>query len=316
MKTIRLIAFAVALLASAFAGPLNDSANVFGPRGKDVSAAISSLPVTIETRVDSPTGGIKAYADAKAAEATRGFYVVITTQPREWRVSMNPVGLASSEGVRLAGEGMVARFKRGQFADGAIGMAQELARLTQAVVPPMRSAPQTAAIVKKDNSLEIWFWIMGGLIGIVAVISLVVWLVRRSDRLESERRERWAPQPTSTRATRPNQAEAQRVFDSYTPEQRRTIIEERHHHHYSSGAGTDPLLFWMLLNASQPHYAPSVIAYDPRHHTPTPSPSYDQPEQRRESSSDSYSSPNYDSGSSSSDSGSSSSDSSGGGGSW
>ncbi len=91
------------------------------------------------------------------------------------------------------------------------------------------------------------------------------------------------------------------------------VIEEHHHHHYASGASTDPLMFYMLMNmASQPHYVPAPIIYDaPPHHRrdpdPTPSPSYDPP-----------SSPSYDSGGggSSFDSGISSSDSSGGGGSW
>lgn len=319
MKTIRLIAFAVALCASAFAGPLNDSANVFGPRAKEVSNAIASIPVTIETRVDVPPGGLKAYADAQASE-TRGFYVVITTQPREWRVSMNPVGLASSEGVRLAGDAMVARFKRGQFAEGAIGLAQELVRLTQPKPAAVAQRRVEAVVAPKGMSdTEIVLWIVGGSVATVLVVWWIVWaLNRRAARLERERRERWTP-PVSSRSapksvSKPDPVEAQRVFDSYTPEQRRTIIEERHHHHYSSGASTDPLMFYLLMNsAMQPHVHAAPVYHAPAYRAPDP-----EPERRRESSSDSYSPPSYDSGSSSSfDSGSSSSsDSSGGGGSW
>lgn len=312
MKTIRLIVFAVTFCASAFAGPLNDSANVFGPRAKDVRDAIASMPVTIETRVDTPPGGLKAYADTLASE-TRGFYVVITTQPREWRVSMNPVGLASSEGVRLAGDAMVTRFKRGQFAEGAIGLANELVRLTQ---PRPAVTRQAAPVPVKEDNSTVWLWVLGGVAGVGIVVGVLVWMGRRSARIE---RERWAPKPPprATATSKVDPDEARRVFDSYTPEQRRTIIEERHHHHYSSGASTDPLMFYLLMNsAMQPHVHAAPVYHAPAYRAPDP-----EPERRRESSSDSYSppSPSYDSGSSSSfDSGSSSSssDSSGGGGSW
>jgi uncharacterized membrane protein YgcG len=328
MKTIaRCVILAVALCASAFAGVVTDSANVFGPRLKEVENAVRSLPVWIETRVQPPSDGLKTYADAKAGEmGDKAFYVVITTQPREWRVSMNPVGLASSEAVRLAGERMVSRFKRGEFAPGAIQLAHDLNRLTQPPTP--REAPgRVAAAYRAEQKREesngwFWTWIIAGSVASILLCCWIVWaLNRRSERLERERRERWsAPRAAPAQAApAPNvdATEARRVFDSYTPEQRRTIIEERHHHHYSSGASTDPLMFYLLMNATmQPHYHHTPIYEAPRHHTPAPAPD-PEPERRRESSSDSYSSPSYDSGGGSSyDSGGSSSDSSGGGGSW
>lgn len=325
MKTI--ILFAVAC-ASAFAGTLTDSANIFGPRAPYVRTALGDSPVWIETLERPPSEGLKAYADEQVkAKTEKGFYVVITTNPREWRVSMNPVGLASSEGVRLAGDRMVTQFKRGEFSDGAIRLTQDLTRLAGMAKPTPRTVTRREVPPPAEPDYT-WYWAGGIALGVLGVVGFGVWLARRSERLERERRERWAATSAKTETNRAGgvtafgrntrQEEAQSVFNSYTPQQRADLIRENHHHHYSSGASTDPLMFWMMLNASQPHYySPGYIPlYEaPRHSTPTPTP---EPERRRESSSDSYTPPSsYDSGGSSFDSGgSSSSDASGGGGSW
>ena len=310
---------AAGLCASAIAGTLTDSATVFGPNGKNFSDSIASLPVWIETQEKTPPNGLKDYADAQVKELTQhGFLLVVTTQPRAWRVSMNPVGLASSEGVRLAGDAMVKEFKTGNFADGAIILAEDLNQLT------------TGKAVSETSDSRIVLWSVSAIFGLVVLVGIVIVVAtRRNTRREAEIREQRkvtpTPKPTVEQArahweqvsNAPNAAQAKQVFDSYTPVQRETIIQERHHHHYSSGASTDPLLFYMLLNSSQPHYyAPTTIYEAPepsRHHSPPP-----EPDRSSSSSSDysSSSSSSFDSGSSSFDSGSSFSDSSGSGGSW
>jgi len=94
----------------------------FSCHSPEVESAITTLPVWIETRADTPPGGIKAYADSAVAETTtRGFYVVLTTHPREWRISMNPPDIASPEGVRLAGDAMGTRFTQQSFLGGRYG---------------------------------------------------------------------------------------------------------------------------------------------------------------------------------------------------
>lgn len=340
-----------ALLCSvSIAGELKDRANVFGPQGKYVASAIADIPVWIETSVETPNGNLKVYADSMAQVVTnKGFYVIITTQPREWRVSMNPVGLASSEGVRLAGEKMTGYFKRGDFSGGAIVLSQDLMKLSGMAkpkpTPPVERHYQPPPIVepKKEDYAWVW-WLAGfGCVGIITwgIVShcMASSAARVAARLSAAQREaamvrKWESKPSvdsPKRITQPyyhrqvetntssDTAKAEKLYDSYTPEQRRRIIEEHHHHHYASSAATDPLMFYLLMSSinNQPHYyapytpPPAPVYNPPPRHDP-PASSYSPP-------SESYSPPSssYDSGSSSSsDSGSSSSDSSGGGGSW
>lgn len=75
-------------LLPCLSGSLDDKANIFGPDGAKVRAALDGRAVWIETLVAQPDG-LKAYADDKIKGLTnRGFLVVITTQPRSWRISM------------------------------------------------------------------------------------------------------------------------------------------------------------------------------------------------------------------------------------
>lgn len=314
MKSHLPIALLAFLCVSALAGNLTDTANIFGPDASKVSAVIENLPIWIETSLETPPGGIKPYADARVERLTqRGFLIVLTTQPRAWRVSMNPIGIASSEGVRLAGDQMVAKFKRGKFSEGAIGLTQELVRLSE-----LPKAQVEAPMKTVGSGFKIVGWIAAsvsaicGVFVLVMIVSIVaLFLNRRSERKSEAMRQQRQKQ---TIPKSPSPEEARRVFDAYTPAQRNAIIEEHHHHHYSSGASTDPLLFWMLMNNSQPFYsalapsyAPAPVYEAPRQHSPSPEPD------RSSSSSDSGSS--FDFGGSS-DVGGSFSDSSGGGGSW
>ncbi len=247
---------------------------------------------------------------------------------------MYPVGIASSEEVRMAGDRMTARFRKGEFAAGAITLARDLDRLANPPAPIQRQVQRPQPTYKHEES-HVVLWVVLGTGMVLAIIFTAVLVNKSNDRKEKERlakaereaAERVTPIPTSRpAASEEQQAKAQRFYDSYTPAQRETIIRDNHYHHYSQGASTDPLLFWMMLNATQPHYiynspAPAPSSdYTPRYSSPSSS-SDSSSSSSDSSGSSSSSSSSYDSGSSSSsfDSGSSSSsssDSSGGGGSW
>lgn len=349
MKHILKVIIAVAgLTSSAFAGQLVDSANIFGPRSGEVAGVLASLPVSVETRVNTPAEGLKNYADAKAER--NNFYVVITTQPRGWRISMNPVGLASSESVRLAGDRMTVKFRQGDFAGGVENLARELEKLTHPV-SVIHYAP-TAAVIPDSSAMEEgtkWFlWIMGGVLAFIVVCCLTVWFIERRKK-KKEEEQKIANSINAARAKKPTkteQAAAQAMYDSYTPAQReRVSVQYGNHPYYHSSILTDPFMFyWFMTTVNQPHYgyvnpgygyAPTSPNYnvqsDPApssgsswFSSPSSSSSSSDSSGASSSSSSSYSggssSSSYDSGSSSSsyDSGSSSSssDSSGGGGSW
>jgi hypothetical protein len=86
------------LLVSAFtavAGTLRDDANLFGPDGPRVDAALANSKVWVETMVKRPDD-LKSYADTRISQLGEGFLIIITTQPKAWRISMQPVGLAAS----------------------------------------------------------------------------------------------------------------------------------------------------------------------------------------------------------------------------
>ncbi len=348
MKIILSFLFSAALCVPAFAGQLIDSANIFGPRAADVASTLASLPVSIETRVSTPAEGLKVYADSKAER--NNFYVVITTQPRGWRISMNPVGLASSESVRIAGDHMSAKFRQGDFAGGAIGLARELEKLTHPVSAVYHAAPvasvATPVSSQMDETLYWFLWIAGGCLGFVIICALIIWFINwRNDKKEAKRRQEAfnskaaAYMAGNPKLSKSEQAKAREQFDSYTPEQRERIsVQYVNHPYYHSSILNDPFMFyWFMTTINQPHYgyanpgygyaapaSPPVQQAEPSSGSSWfSSPSSSSSSSDSSGASSSYeapSSPSYDSGSSggsSFDSGSSSSsDSSGGGGSW
>ena len=114
-----------------------------------------------------------------------------------------------------------------------------------------------------------------------------------------------------TKLSKTEKERAQKAFNSYTAEQRRSVVNNyTNHAYYSPGILSDPLMFYLFMTM----VAPTQVTYQP----PTPSRSNDDSYRSRSSSSSSSSdssgsSSSWDSGSSSDFS---SSDSSGSGGSW
>lgn len=305
-----LTVFLICCAAQLPAGTLTDSANVFGPQVSMVSEHLKTVPVWIETAVATPDGGLKEFADGKVKTLTdRGFLVVITTQPRAWRISMTPTGLASSEATRLAGEAMAKEFKRGNFAEGAIAMADALTALT----------------VKKGATD--WTWVLAGCLVATLLIVFVIWVcwMLRPQRKAASGAGDARPQ------TRTEREQAERVFSKYSPEERRTMAYEyRRSPRYSSGVFDDPLMFYLLMESvnhpccHEVLVSGSPVAAEPVHYSPSPSYSRAAEDDSPGSSSRSVSDFGGSSGSdwsSSNDSSSSfdsgsSSDSSGSGGGW
>lgn len=297
----------------ATAGTLVDSANVFGPDSGKVADALRGKPVWIETAMNTPSGGLKEYADAKINSLTnRGFLVVITTQPRAWRISMAPLGLASSEATRMAGDAMTAKFKRGQFADGAAGLATTLA----ALVAPSKAADW------------FWLWVAAGIVAFIGVISAILIFGGRSNRKQlEERTKREAAEFDPDSMTNAQKRKAEKLFNRYTPAERQQMaVQYINTPGYNSSMTDSPWFWWWLMSSNNDpcchHYsapAAASVSYErPSYSPPSPTRSDDSPSYSSgySSSDSSGSSSSYDSGSSSFDSGGSFSDSSGSGGSW
>src|SRR5262245_36595903 len=126
MKTAALL---LATTLAATAGTLQDNANLFGPDAARVNAALVNSKVWVESMVQKPSD-IKSYADTRIAQLGDGFLILITTQPKAWRISMNPVGLAASPRTEDVGNRMASKFKQGRMADAVITAATELTALT------------------------------------------------------------------------------------------------------------------------------------------------------------------------------------------
>lgn len=248
---------------SAIAGIVTDSANIFGPRREEVAYGLEGLPVSVDTFVKAPSEGLKAYADTKAASNAPGFAIVITTQPREWRVSMSPVGLASSEGVRLAGERMVTQFKQGRFSEGVIALAHELVQLSRPPAPRVAAQVAPESVVSTDvaspephSQVGLTICLILGLTFVAS--GVVFWLVRRADakaaeekiafekaakeqetyRAEQKKKQREREEREAIRAAKETEAikkkvdavtpsqkkEAEKLWGSYSDEERRRVI--------------------------------------------------------------------------------------------
>jgi uncharacterized membrane protein YgcG len=115
----------ILLFAPLYAGTVTDNANILGPRLEEFSVKIAPFSVFIESHehLDDP----RAYADTKIKELTsKGFLIVITTNPRKWRISMTPERVVSGEQTRLIGDKMMPHFKTGDYYSGLLLAANEL----------------------------------------------------------------------------------------------------------------------------------------------------------------------------------------------
>ena len=295
------------------AGTLVDNANLLGPEAQRVREVVNNAsPVWIETHV-SLAEPLNHRADGLAMSGwsstkTNAFAIVITTNPRAWRISMYPQGCVSSEFTRQVGDAMAAKFKQGKFADGLILATQKL------------STPNTASF----SWGEWWPIITCGVIGLL-IVGIIIWLCRPARRVDQQIKE----QRENIRRTLrpPERAKADRVFNRMSRNEREVFIEShRDHPHYRQGLLDDPVGFYLFMNAIQGNnhchscHPTSASAFS----SPSPAPASEPRSSRHDYSpppsvSDSFgSSGSYDSGSSSSfsDSGSSFSDSSGSSGSW
>lgn len=256
MKTLLIL---ILTTWSCIAGTLNDTQGIFAGHEATISSAIAGEPVWIETATGMTKDGLRQYADSHVREITqRGFLVVINTNPKAWRISVNPPGMADSEMVRRAGDAMAARFRNSQFEEGAIGVARELTRLSQPqtttrTVTTTTRTVQRPVIVHDYTALWVFFGLVfGGLFLWWCVVMIAEWAARRdriAERRELREEERLlrASGGAGTAAT-PSVATAQAAFDRYTPSQREAYATRYvSHPSYYPGIWNDPLQFYMFM---------------------------------------------------------------------
>lgn len=349
---MKALALFMATTVAAFAGTVRDDANLIGPEIGKVRDVVATKPVWVETMVQRPPD-IKVYADNRIAGlTTNGFIIVVTTQPRAWRISMVPIGLAAAPKVEAVGQRMAAEFKKGDIATGIMTASNELMGLTKA-----------------GESSNFWEYFLYTTLAILvfsvvaAVISLIL-TTRRSRakevaELEALRNERERKERRQAEVSRREERERRerpvprRPVEPVNPtnpyfrmnrdDRERVVTRYVDHPQYSPGLLDDPIRFMLFMQMVE--MSNQATVQDPtrimaaRQPPPMPPPRRDpdpplerlsqrsDPEPERSdssgssgswgsSSSSSSSSPSYDSGSSSSDAGSSGGDSSGGGGSW
>ncbi len=240
----------IILLISAnltFAGQLNDSANIFGPQGVKVAEHIKTLPVWIETQITTPREGLKEFADTKIKTLTdHGFIAVITTQPRAWRISMHPQGLVSSESTRLAGEKMTKEFKKGNFVQGAIGLADALNDLTQ----------------ERSGINPIWIVIFI-ILGFIIVVFIIFGFFLKKSKPPLSKTKIDIITKKSTVNTEETQ-KANTLFSKYTLNERRDMAYEyRDNPRYSSSILDDPIMFYLFMNSMNHSCCNEVVYVQP-----------------------------------------------------
>lgn len=308
-------------------GTVSDHAGLLG-NSLGVSADIANQPVWIETRIDTPPGGIKAYADQRVREVTdKGFYIVITTSPRAWRISMTPQNVVDPDQVLKIGERMVPEMRVGNFQGAFIGAAAELTRALQ-----LGAKPQEA-----EESWT-WLWWTLGIVGVIGVAwgaVAALYRARSRAREDQARREtaRFQRESASARLNfreahntkkRAASMDAKSFYASFDSDGERRAVTKAYESdpRFSSDIYNDPVMFWWYWSTViQPSYA-APDSYPASYSSGISS--SPEPEKRHRSSdsdsSPSYSPPSSDSGGSSGgyDSGGSSGggDSGGASGSW
>ncbi|MFT3870848.1 MAG: hypothetical protein QM715_20535 [Nibricoccus sp.] len=267
----------IALFVESHAGTVDDSAALFGNRLEEVRLALADLPVSIETRQTAPSEGLRVYADRRVNEEfNRGFVVVIATQPRGWRISMNPQSLASPEYVRVLGDRMAADFKRGRYVEGATQLATSLNQLTLSRAVPSSEVAKAPVYVPQPPKPVVtyppvrppvqpspwgaFFFVV--FFGILAIGMMVFfrYKMRKFDLVSP---------PSSPE-------DARRIFDAYTPAQRARLAS-RNAPHAAGDPVNDPMAFALMMYVvqqdSMSHITSNSSPLDVT--TPTVPPSFD-----------------------------------------
>ncbi len=308
MKYLLILCLFLAPLLNA--GSVSDNANILGPKLEQLESQISSLPIFIESHehLDDP----RVYADTQVKHLTnKGFLIVVTTNPRKWRISMTPERVVSGESTRLIGDQMMIYFKRGDYCGGLLYASIKLNEsLSEPIVE--RAAPKI-----KNESDNIYFTIFIITI-IVSGIIVMCWGIHKWVN-PSVNKYPEAKNPIMTNPLLTNKPYAwesvktepvkNSVERDYIAPARKSVPKRssRSSNFYDSPAPT---------NSSSPDYVTPLVIYSALNNT-----HHSDDNQRKSSSSSSSSSTDYssyDSSSSSSfDSSSSSSDSGGSsGGDW
>ena len=138
-----LIAIGLIFAASLSAGTVVDNANLLSySELQRLNADIANLPVWIEAHNQLPNSDIRYYGDHRIATLTSqpGVIIVVTTQPRAWRISMYPQKIVSPEATRVIGDRMASDFRRGNFYRGLHDAAMDLSSLVMADTPAAKSS--------------------------------------------------------------------------------------------------------------------------------------------------------------------------------
>lgn len=350
MKT-KTILLSLLLSVSAFAGTVVDKANMLGPQQAQLETEIMSLPVYIETH--ETLSDLRGYADNRVKQLTdKGFLLVLTSvKPRQWRISITPERVVSSEQTRLIGDRMASQIKQGKVYEGMLGASRELNQLMIAAQAINTSSPRVVqveqaashSIIKYDTPIVILI-----ICAITGAFVLLIWgiskFLNRESAYKSNFREsdsfygksysvpskpvesKYTPVsghregysipktntiPVKTYVRPTNKKE--RIFESYSLAERKRMADKEYGvDNYDSNILNDAASFYVLYSAFNTPSTPTPSYTPPS----TPSRSNDDDSYRRSSSSSSSSDSSssyssYDSSSSSYDSGSSSSDSGG-----
>ncbi|MES2366984.1 MAG: TPM domain-containing protein [Pseudomonadota bacterium] len=329
---MKIILTVLLLSFSSFAQKVTDSANMLGNNRATLEEKLKDLPVWIETWTAAPGPDLKAYADSKIKSygQDRSFIIVVTTQPRGWRISMNPTGFVGGEATRTVGDRMAGLFKRGDFYNAFLNAGQDLSYLASEKAAPAPAKPES----DEPKKSSLMWWVIGGCAGMVSIVLITYLALRPKKTKPIHEPKKEAVKKELPKITPTEKLKAQRVYEKYSPTERRTIVNNYiTSPYYHTGIWDDPFQFYLfmhMVDAPQRHdpeparQSAAYSAPEPTRYVLDPTPaSYSRSDDSGSSgsswsSSDSGSS--YDSGSSSSDSSSSSSDSSsdsgGSGGSW
>jgi uncharacterized membrane protein YgcG len=182
------------LATSVFASHVIDHAGIIpDDQEQRLDLSLDSSSVWIETWPALPSGNdIKSYGDRRARELTqRGFLIVVTMQPKAWRISMSPIGLVSGASTQPIGDMMATKFKGGHFYDGLLYGSVALGELISTKpLPPEVEKPdldRAAARDEEKTDYSVIGWVVTFFAAIFAgfILYLVVSAMRANKKSES-----------------------------------------------------------------------------------------------------------------------------------
>lgn len=260
METIKLIIllFLTASRTMAFDHVL-DNGSFFGGKAEDLNTQLTlQNPHIYVATFDRGPENLEQWSKDELEHFghKNTFIILVSRNPRLWRITMYPSGLVPAEMTDAIGKGMVAGFKHDDFYGAVAGAATALEAL--AIDPPSTTTTTTRHTYQEHTSNTVDGTAIVKMIVTLILVVLLMWAFVAFIMWCSKPRKTEIHNHYETGGRRRGNPDAGKVFNSYTAEQRQSLINPyMSHPSYYPGLynnQTDFLQFMLMMDLLEDHH--------------------------------------------------------------